>query len=148
MVVSHLGYLFEGRKDMKGNIGIMENYNILFSGDTQQVSVVLATDIKGNPLIPAYNDASLGFRPLVEMLSDGESHDKTMYRYTKSNKPYFGVLGAFSMLCDLKIKFDRNTGELLEEPVIHFYAPKNVVPSLKAIAEKEKDAIDYQLKLV
>ena len=142
MIINHLGYIFEGRKDIKGNIGIMESYDIAFSGDVQQVSIILATDIKGNPLIPAYNDASLGFRPLVEMLNDAEPSDATVYRFTRSNKPYFGVLGAFAMLCEVKIKFNRETGEVIDEPVIYFYAPKNVIPSLQVLNGKSVPAIN------
>lgn len=142
MIINHLGYIFEGRKDIKGNIGIMESYDITFSGNVQQVSVVLATDIKGNPLIPAYSDSSLGFRPLTEMLNDAEPSDATVYRFTRSNKPYFGVLGAFVMLCEVKIKFDRETGDIIDEPLIYFYAPKNAIPSMKVLNGKDVPALN------
>lgn len=142
MITNHLGYIFEGRKDVKGNIGVMESYDIAFSGDVQQVTITLSTDIKGNPLIPAYSDSSLGFRPLTEMFNDAETSDATIYRFTKSNKPYFGVLGTFVMLCEIKVKFNKETGEVLEEPTVFFYAPKNAIDSMKVINGKDVPAIN------
>lgn len=142
MIVNHLGYIFEGRKDFKDNIGVIESFDVVFSGNVQQVSLLLATDIKGNPLIPAYNDVSLGFMPLSNILNEQETADATILRFTKSNKPYFGAFGSFALLCEVKIKFDRDTGEVIGIPTVNFYAPKNTIPSLSALGKGDKPAVN------
>ena len=131
MIINNLGYVFESRYDSHKDIGIMESFKVLFKGDEQRVTVTLDFDSIACIIVPAYNDISLGFKPLSSLCSDEIGVDT----FVRSNKPYFGKLGVFSMIASGTIIYDKNTKEIISSDDLGFYVPK-------AMSEKLKECVD------
>lgn len=126
MLIENLGYIFECRSDCKNNIGVMESYKVLFRDNAQNVTITCAIDTTGKIITPAYNDLSLGFKPLTNNCKDAADVE----RFMKSNKPFFGKLGEFAMIASGTIVYDKVTGELLSTKDLKFYVPKTVSTSV------------------
>lgn len=122
MIVNNLGYIFEGRYDCNECVGVMESFKVLFRGDEQKVTLVLAIDNSGKPIIPAYNDLSLGFKPLSSNYTDQDGVNV----FVRSNKPYFGKLGELSMIASGSIIYNKDTKEVISTDELAFYVPKTV----------------------
>lgn len=122
MIVNNLGYIFESRYDSLGSVGVMESFKVLFRGDEQKVSIVLAIDNSGKIIVPAYSDISLGFKPLSNQCLDRQGVDN----FVRSNKPYFGKLGEFSMIASGTIVYNKETKEIISTDELFFYVPKTV----------------------
>lgn len=132
MIVNNLGYIFESRYDCNESVGVMESFKVLFKGDEQRVTIVLAIDNSGKPVIPAYNDLSLGFKPLSTNCQDKEGVDT----FVRSNKPYFGKLGEFSMIASGTIIFNKETKEVISVDELAFYVPKTVSSKIPEFIDK------------
>lgn len=136
MLSNKLGYIFECRQDSKGTLGVMESYNIRFKGNIQVVSIITAIDVNGNVVVPAYNDLSLGFIPLSNLL-DIDNLDESVTKFVRSNKPYFSKFGTFNLIVKADISFARDTGGLLyEDSIVNFYAPKTASTNITEINNK------------
>lgn len=133
MIINNLGYIFESRYDSLGNIGVMESFKVLFRGDEQRVSVVLAIDSCGKIIVPAYSDISLGFKPLSSMCRDKAGVDT----FVRSNKPYFGKLGEFSMIASGTIIYNKETKEIISTDELFFYVPKTVSNKVPDFIDKK-----------
>lgn len=132
MVINNLGYIFECRQDVNGSLGVMENFRVMFKNDEQRVSLTFGIDNCGKIVVPAYSDMSLGFKPLTAMFQTKESIDN----FVRSNKPYFGKLGAFSMIASGTIIFSKETGEIKSTDGLGFYVPKTTAQTVKEIVDK------------
>lgn len=137
MLVNNLGYIFECRSDSSGNIGVMENFRVLFKGDTQIVTLTCAVDITGKIMIPASCNQSLGFKPLSSTCRNKEELDT----FLRSNKPIFDKLGEFAMLVSGTLVFDKNTGELLSDDKLFFYIPKTVSESINEMKDNKGNQV-------
>lgn len=131
MISNTLGYIFECREDQHNAIGIMESYKLMYKGEDMRVSFVLTVDSHGKIVMPSNMNKSLGFRPLTEMcetVADVEN-------FAKSNKPYFSVLGEFSLVVAGTIIFDKNTKTLRSTDGVSFYLPKTVSHNVKGVVD-------------
>lgn len=133
MLVNNLGYIFESRYDSSGNIGIMEGFKVLFRGSEQRVTITLAIDNTGKIIIPAYNDISLGFKPLTSICQDREDVDM----FVRSNKPYFGKLGEFSMIASGTIVYNKETKEVISTNELAFYVPKTTSDKISEFKDRK-----------
>lgn len=133
MIVNNLGYIFESRYDSENNIGIMESFKVLFRGNEQRVTVTLAIDNTGKIIIPAYNDISLGFKPLTFICQDKEG----VGMFVRSNKPYFGKLGEFSMIASGTIVYNKETKEVISTNELSFYVPKTTSDKISDFKDKK-----------
>lgn len=133
MVINNLGYIFECRQDVNDNLGVMENFQVMFKDDEQRVKLTWGIDNCGKVVVPAYNDISLGFKPLPMIFQTKESIES----FVRSNKPYFGKLGAFSMIASGTIIFNKETGEIKSTDGLGFYVPKTTAQSVKEIVDKK-----------
>lgn len=131
MLVNTQGYVFECREDLHGAIGVMESYKLMYKGDDMRVSVVLTVDSTGKIVIPSNLNRSLGFRSLLESCKTTEQVEN----FAKSNKPYFSVLGEFSLVVAGVIIFDKTTKGLKSTDGISFYLPKRVATDIKEIVD-------------
>lgn len=124
MVIDGKGYLFEGRKDCKGNYGVMESYKLDYSykDGKQQVRLVCCLDSSGHILKPAINNLSAGFMPL----NDGSGADKeqVVSKFVASNKPCFGKLGDFTLIVYATLIFGEDGS--LESDNLKFYSPRTI----------------------
>lgn len=133
MIVNNLGYIFESRYDSLGNIGVMESFKVLFKNNEQRVSVVLVIDTSGKIIVPAYSDMSLGFRPLSALCEDKIGVDT----FVRSNKPYFGKLGEFSMIASGTIIYNKETKEVISTDDLFFYVPKTVSNKVSEFTDRK-----------
>lgn len=131
MLVNNTGYIFECREDVHGAIGVMESYKLMYKGDDMRVSVVLTVDSAGKIVIPSNLNRSLGFRTLLESCKTKEQVEN----FAKSNKPYFSVLGEFSLIVAGVIIFDKSSKELKSTDGLCFYLPKTVATNIKEIVD-------------
>lgn len=130
MFSTNAGYIFECREDCKNSIGVMENFKVSFRKGVQTTSIVCGVDNYGRPVIPAYNDISYGFKPLSSYIENKED----IQRFIKSNKPCFSKFGNFALIAVIDIRFDLDTGKLLEDKTkINFYIPRNKIANLSEV---------------
>lgn len=141
MYTNNIGYIFECR-EASGKLGIMENFKVYIHDNERRVSIISCVDFNGNLVTPAFVDLSSGFEPLSRLADDMESLSDTVERFVRSNKPYFGVLDSIALIAVMKLVYDVNTGELIEDGTsIELYMPKIKIDSLhKAVPNaKGKD---------
>lgn len=131
MITSDQGYIFDCRRDVQGTIGVMESYKLMYKGDDMRVSVVLTVDSTGKIVVPSNMNKSLGFRSLRELCHAKEDVEN----FAKSNKPYFSVLGEFSLIVAGVIIFDKNTKALKSTDGLSFYLPKTVSDNVPSIVD-------------
>ena len=125
------GFVFACRRDCLGNIGVMEGYSTVIRGDEQIVFFTCCVDFDGKPVKPAHIDISSGFLPLDTLVESEETFDADLQRFVKSNKPYFGVMSNFAMIANVTLKYNINTGDLIEnKSVIDFFVPVKSVASI------------------
>lgn len=132
MIANNLGYIFECREDAHNAIGVMEAYKFIYKGDDMRVSLVLTVDSAGKVVVPSNINKSLGFRSLRESCETMEQVET----FAKSNKPYFSVLGEFSLIVAGVIIFDKNTKALKSTDGLSFYLPKTVSKTVKEVVDK------------
>lgn len=131
MVTNNLGYNFECRLDCNKKVGFIQSFKVSIAKGVQASYISCAVDAYGRIVMPAYNSRSLGFRPLSEICDTEEA----LHKYIRSNKSAFGLLGSFSMIADVTLRFDLSSGELLDDSLISFYVPKTVVDSMQGFKE-------------
>lgn len=131
MITNDQGYIFECRRDVRDAIGVMESYKLMYKGDDMRVSVVLTVDSTGKVVVPSNMNKSLGFRSLRELCQTKEQVEN----FAKSNKPYFSVLGEFSLIVAGVIIFDKNSKALKSTDGLSFYLPKTVSDTIKDVTD-------------
>lgn len=131
MITNNLGYCFECRNGTKKDYGVMESYKILYKGDELRVSLVLAVDSNGKIVVPSNLNKSLGFTSLREACKTEEE----VRKFAKSNKPYFAILGEFTLIAAGTIIFDKDTKEVRSTAGLNFYI-------LKTVAKQFPDFVD------
>lgn len=131
MITNNMGYIFECREDPHNAIGVMESYKLMYKGDDMRVSFVLTVDSSGKIVKPSNMNKSLGFRPLTELCENAADVEN----FAKSNKPYFSVLGEFSLIVAGTIVFDKNTKTLRSTDGLSFYLPKTVSHTIKGVVD-------------
>ena len=137
MITNNLGSIFPCRRDSKDALGVLENYKICYKGDIATVDVVCCIGADGNPIVPAFADASYGFSPLYDFVQNGEPFDDAIKRFVRGNKPLFGKVGTFCMVGNLTIRFNRYTYELYEDKSVYkFYVPKLPVDKISDVDER------------
>lgn len=137
MNYSNLGYFFELRQDVKGNLGLKEDFKCIYRGtednpqQTLEVNITAGIDFMGNLLKPAYNSLD-GFVPLQYQLQNTMESDKpdsqamlnAVQKFCKSHKPWFSIINkSFYLVVDGKLVYDVETGKLKENG-LNLYAPK------------------------
>lgn len=122
MVINNLGYIFECRLDCRKTYGFMQQFKVNYRDNVQITNITTAVGSDGKLTIPAYNNLSLGFKPISDICDDIDS----LNTYIKSNKSAFGVLGSFALIVNATLKYDMGTGELLDDSIIEFFVPKTV----------------------
>lgn len=131
MITNNLGYIFECRRDPNNLVGVMNAYKFVYKGDDMLVTLTVSVDSVGKIVAPCNMNKSLGFRPLTEMcktLADVE-------KFSKSNKPYFSVLGEFFLVAAGTIVFDKSTKDLKSIDGLSFYMPKTVSDNIKGVVD-------------
>lgn len=134
MNYSNLGYFFELRRDIKGNVGLKEDYKYLYRGTEEnpnkelEITITAGIDFMGNLLKPAYNSISDGFIPLQYQLqgSNAETLEQATDTFCKSHKPWFSSINkSFYLVVDGKLVYnlEENT---LKENGLTLYAPKTI----------------------
>lgn len=131
MITNNLGYNFECRLDCNKKVGFIQSFKVINSKGVQVSNIACAVDSYGKIVIPAYNNLSLGFRPLTEICETEEA----LHKYIRSNKSAFGLLGSFSMIANVTLRFDLSNGQLLDDSIIDFFVPKTVVSSMQGFKE-------------
>lgn len=104
MVISSIGYLFEGRRDVGGGVGLVEKYVQSGKVNARNVKLVCGIDMGGAMVKPAYEDLGHGFLPLSARLTQG-SLVEDVERFIKSNKPFYNKFGEFAMIADISVDF-------------------------------------------
>lgn len=123
MKTTGLGYIFDGRYDCKGEVGLMERYNYLKNGNMQQIDLTFGVDTTGKPLIPSYAELSMGFRPLSDKVETDIRVD--IEKFVKSNKAYFSYLPSIALIVNGRFTFNYETGEFVPaKSDIRLYLPK------------------------
>lgn len=133
MIINNQGYIFECRYDSNMKVGVMEAFKVQFKDKYQRVSITLCIDNYGKVLVPAKNNLSLGFEPLSASCTSKENVDE----FCRSNKPYFGKVGEFSMIASGTIVYDKDTKELVSTDNLGFYVPKVVSKSVSNFIDKK-----------
>jgi hypothetical protein len=124
MQTTSIGYVFDARKDVLKQIGLLENYKLVFNKGVQYVFLTFSIDSTGKPLIPSFIDIGEGFRPLTQKIEDNDV-ENSMLKFARSNKPTISTLNSTAMIVEGKFAFDRETGEFLpENALINLYIPK------------------------
>ena len=127
------GYVFDGKYDCNGDLGIMGNYKVTYKGDCLTANILWFVDVTGKLVAPAYMDMINGFAPISsDWVESAETFDADMLRFVKSNKPYFCSIPKDVITCNLRLKFDEE-GNILEDSEYEFFVPR------KAQLEKSPD---------
>lgn len=132
MIVNSLGYIFECREDARDAVGIMESYKLIYKGGDTRVTLVTTVDSVGKIVIPSNINRSLGFRSLKDQFTTKDE----VVNFSRSNKPYFSVLGEFSLVVAGTIIFDTETKEVKSTSELGFYVPKTVSHGVSEFIDK------------
>lgn len=124
MYKNNLGYIFECKKDNRGNIGIKESFNFSYKGDIQRVSAIFGVDINGAVICPAYFDKALGIVPLRSLVSP-DTIDADIEKFVRSNRATYSLSATTYLICSIEAKISRSTHQWIPEDLkISFYVPK------------------------
>lgn len=138
MYKNNLGYIFECKKDDRGNLGIKESFNFSYRDDIQKVKAEFGVDINGSILCPAYLDKALGLTSLKSLVS-GETFDEDIDKFVRSNRATYSLSSATYLVCVLDAKISKSTHSWVNDELrINFYVPKGST-SLKRLNIDSKE---------
>ena len=147
MNYSNLGYLFELRRDLNGNLGLKEDFKYIYKGTEEnpnqelEITLTAGIDFMGNLLKPAYNSISEGFIPLQTHLQNTSNKgiQQATENFCKSHKPWFSIINkSFYLVVDGKITFDLATNTIKENG-LSLYAPKTTSDTYDGFKTKKGD---------
>ena len=136
MIQNNAGFIFEAKEDINNNIGVKESYNVKLLPDVIKLTITITLDSYGKICVPAYNDISLGFKPLNTKIFNQDD----LIKFIKSRKPYYGKLGEFALIASGTIVLDRNTNKCINSGNMHLYAVKKVTFS-KQFSENDNPVL-------
>lgn len=148
MNYSNLGYFFELRQDIKGNLGLKEDFKCIYRGtdenpkQTLEINITAGIDFMGNLLKPAYNSLD-GFVPLQYQLNSSGQEDmvQMVQKFCKSHKPWFSIINkSFYLVVDGKLVYDVETGNLKENG-LSLYAPKTTSTTYEGFKTKRGEIL-------
>lgn len=124
MIRNNLGYIFECKKDIKGNIGIKESFSFSVRGNIKRVSAIFGIDVKGKIVSPLYYDKSIGLTSLATLV-DEETFDEDIAKFVRSNRATYSLSSVTYLICSVEAKINIETGEWIsDESKINFYVAK------------------------
>lgn len=124
MYKNNLGYIFECKKDNRGNVGIKESFSFSYKGDIQRVNAIFGIDINGIILCPAYLDKASGLTSLCSLVSK-ESFESDVEKFVKSNRATYSISSITYLICSVDAKISKSTHKwVTDDTKINFYVPK------------------------
>lgn len=130
MITDARGYIFEARRDVLGNYGLMESYKLMEYKGMHNVFLTFAIDNAGKPICPSYMDIGEGFKSLKEKIVDDDVKT-AMEKYVKSNKPTIANLKDVGVIVDGKFSFDLETGVFKPETSnFDLYSPVSILDNI------------------
>lgn len=121
---NNLGYIFECKKDDRGNIGIKESFNFSYKGDIQKVNAIFGIDINGAILCPAYADKASGLTSLRALVSQ-ETFATDIEKFVRSNRATYSLSSATYLICSVDAKISKSTHQwIMDDLKINFFVPK------------------------
>lgn len=128
MLRNNLGYIFECKRDSKGNVGIKESFNFSYRDDIQKVSAIFGIDMSGNILIPSYLDKSTGLTSLCNLVS-ADTLDIDIDKFVRSNRATYSLGSVTYLICSVEAKISKSRHEWLSDDLrINFYVPRMSKP--------------------
>ena len=136
---SSIGYIFDCKKDHKGNIGIKEGFNFTYKGNIMRLSALFGVDIDGQILSPAFSDKATGLVPLRSIISD-TNFEEDVNKFARSNRPTYSLLSTTYLVCVINGKIDMESKCWMDDYTsIQFYVPKGSNSLAKLVGATSKD---------
>jgi len=124
MVRNNLGYIFECKKDNRGNVGIKESFNFSYRDDIQKINAIFGIDVQGNIVCPAYIDKASGLVSLRSLVSK-DTLDSDVEKFVRSNRAIYSLSNVTYLICSVEAKISKATLEWFDDSTkINFYVPR------------------------
>ena len=124
MVRNNLGYIFECKKDTRGNIGIKESFNFSYRDDIQKISAIFGIDMQGNIVCPAYIDKASGLVSLGSLVSK-DTLGSDVEKFVRSNRATYSLSNVTYLICSVEAKISKTTFNWVDDSTkINFYVPR------------------------
>lgn len=118
-----LGFIFECKSDIRGEIGLKEKFTFSYKGDIQRVNALFGIDLNGNILSPVYMDKASGFTPVASLITRDFAAD--VEKFCRSNRAIYSLCSVIFLVCEVDLKISRSTHEWVPDgQKINFYMYK------------------------
>lgn len=126
-----VGYAFDCKQDVNGQLGLMENYKILDKGDVAQLEILTCVTQTYTATHPYYMDVVKGFIPLETIGDANASLEDRIQQFISSHKPMFTRLKDMLVVVDATIVFNKETLEInREKSKIDLFMPNRLVKEM------------------